>query len=47
MMMMACRTSAVRGLALVGTDGVKFTGIGHELQSAIDRGETDAFAVMA
>jgi hypothetical protein len=47
MMMMAGRTPAVRSLALVGTDGVKFTGIGHELQSAIDRGEADAFAVMS
>jgi hypothetical protein len=47
MVMMTCRTSAVRGLALVGADGVEFTGIGHELQSAIDRGEADAFAVMS
>ena len=47
MMMVARRATAVRRLTLVGSDGVEITCIGHELQRPIDRGQADAFAVMA
>jgi hypothetical protein len=47
MMMVTRRTAAIGGLAVVGADRVKITCIGHKLQSPIDRGETDAFAVLA
>ena len=47
MMMVSGRAPAVRSLTLVGSDSVKAPGIGHELQSPIDRGEADAFAVMS
>ena len=47
MMMMPGRAPAVRSLTLVGSDSVKVPGIGHELQSPIDRGQADAFAVMS
>jgi len=47
MMMMIGRAAMVRRLALVSSDGVKFAGIGHELQSAINRGKAYALAVMS
>ena len=47
MMMMAGRAAAVRRFALVGPDGVKFAGVGHELQRAIHRGKADALAEMS
>jgi hypothetical protein len=47
MMMMAGRAAAVRRFAVVGPDGVKFAGIGHELQRAIHRGKADALAEMS
>lgn len=46
MMMVPGRAAAVRRLTVVGPNGVKIAGICHELQSPIDRGEADAFAVM-
>jgi hypothetical protein len=47
MMMMAGRAAAVRCLALVGPDGVKFADVGHELERAIHRGKAYALAEMS
>jgi hypothetical protein len=47
MMMMAGRAAAVRRLALVAPDRVKFAGVGHELQRAIHRGKANALAEMS
>jgi hypothetical protein len=46
MMMVSGRAPAVRRLTLVGSDGVEVPNIVHELQSPIDGGQADAFAVM-
>ena len=41
------RAAAVRGLTVAGADGVQIADVGHQLQGAIDRGQSDAFPVMS
>ena len=47
MMMVSGRASAICGLAFVGSDDVEFAGVGHQLQGAINRGQTYALTVMS
>lgn len=47
MVVVAGRAAAIRGLTVAGTDGVQITYVGHQLQRAIDRGQSDAFPVMS
>jgi hypothetical protein len=47
MMMVTGRTTAIGSLTVIGADRIKITRIGHKLQSPINRGEADAFAVLA
>jgi hypothetical protein len=47
MMMMPGRAATVRGLTIVGSDGVEIACLAHELQGSVDRGQADAFIVMS
>ena len=47
MMVMSSRTTPVRRLTLVGSDGIKITRVAHELQGPIHRCQANTFAVMS